>query len=789
MVMRISMLDLKAVRDLWTMRAQVATIALLVAAGVAVFVMSASNYFTLLRAQEEHYRSERFADLFVSLKRAPLPLLERLRMIDGVGVVEPRIVAAVRVDHPGSALPITGRMVSVPQHGQPLLNRLVLTKGDWMDSARPDQVLVNDAFARSRGMRPGDRIRVILNGRLQYFEISGIALSPEFVFATRPGDPLPDDRNFVVLWAAEPAVAAAFDMTGAFNDLALTTAPGANTASIIAALDDALAPYGGSGAIARRDHASHRFLEDELVEQRTLAFISPILFFGVAAFLLSVVVGRMVEAQRDQIASLKALGFPTAPILRHYFLFVGVIALAGAALGVLAGHLLALAIVESYRHFFNFPVLEHRLEVWIAVAAAAGSLVAALGAVLRAVTRIVLMPAAEAMRAAPPRFRHGALAGSGGFGLSARRLAALRGVIGRPLRTLFSIVGVGLAMPLIVLGLFWFDALAYMIDMTFDRTQRGDAYVTLNEASPDSVTTRLAGLEGVMLAEGQRIVPVLLGAAHRTYRTAIRGLPADGELNVPRQRDYSRVDVPEDGLLLSRKLAERLDVRPGESLTVQVLEGARPVRQVPLAGVSDDVLGMTATMSVGALNALMREGPLVNAVAMRIDARHRDALFRRLSEMPAVAATSLKAVWLELFEDRVVGMIRISAMALTMFGALIVVGVVYNTARVAFHERATELASLRILGFTRGEAAQVLLTELAVVVTLGIALGVFLSGWIVRLLLSARSNESFDIPPVISLQTLFIAALVVLATSLASAAVIRRRIDHLDLVGVLKARE
>jgi putative ABC transport system permease protein len=340
-----------------------------------------------------------------------------------------------------------------------------------------------------------------------------------------------------------------------------------------------------------------------------------------------------------------------------------------------------------------------------------------------------------------------------------------------------------------VLGLFWFDALAYMIDMTFDRIQRGDGQLTLNEAVPEAAAAGLAGLEGVMLAEGQRVVPVRLRSGHRAHRTAITGLPPQGELNVPRSRDYARVAVPEDGILLSRRLAGRLDLSLGDQLTVEVLQGSRPVREVRLAAVSDDVLGLTATMSLTSLNALMREGPLINAVALRTDPALHPSLFRRLSGTPAIATTSLKSVWLELFQDRVVGLIRISAVALTIFGGLIVVGVVYNTARVSFHERATELASLRILGFTRGEAARVLLTELAVVVTLGIALGAVLSGWVVRLLLAARSTESFDIPPIIAPATFAISALTILGASLASAWVIRRRIDGLDLVGVLKARE
>ncbi|MCZ8163770.1 MAG: FtsX-like permease family protein [Beijerinckiaceae bacterium] len=783
------MLNRKALRDFWALRTQVVSIALLIASGIAVFVMSASNYATLLRARNEHYAAERFADVFVSLKRAPLAIAERLRLIDGVGVLEARIAATIRIDDPSSALPVTGRMMSLPRHGQPALNRLVLRSGTWPDSARTDQVLVNEAFAARRGLRPGDSLRTTLNGRLQRFIIAGVALSPEFVFATRPGDPLPDDSHFAVLWAQERTLANTFDMFGAFNDLVLTLAPGANGLRVLAELDEVLSRFGSTGAILRRDHASDRFLSDELVEQRTLAVLAPAIFFGVAAFLLAVVVGRLVEAQRDQIASLKALGYPTGPILRHYFLLVSAIAVAGAGIGIVAGHVLAIWVVEAYRGFFRFPVMEHRLEIWAVLASFGVSLLVVLGAVTRSVTRIVLLPAMVAMRPAPPQFRAAALPDWLGLVWSTRSRMALRGIIGRPVRSALSMIGVGLAMPLIVLGLFWFDALDYMIDMTFERIQRGDVYVGLTEARSASALEEFRRLEGVMIAEGQRIVPVILRSEHRTYRASLSGLQPGGELNVARKSDYTRLPIPEEGLLLGRRLAERLGLRIGDSVTVEVLEGRRLVREIPLTAIADDVLGMSATLSIAAMNTLLREGALINVVALRVDPAHREALFRKLADRPAIATISSKQAWLALFRDRVMGFIVVSAGVLTLFGMLIVVGVVYNVARVTFHERATELASLRVLGFTQREAAGILLTELGVIVMVGTGIGIALSGWVVRVLLSARSTESFEIPPVIATSTYVISVLAVIVTSALSAWLIRGRVDRLDLVAVLKARE
>ncbi|TIO99730.1 MAG: ABC transporter permease, partial [Mesorhizobium sp.] len=243
---------------------------------------------------------------------------------------------------------------------------------------------------------------VVLNGRLQDFRVVGSALSPEFVFATRSAVPLPDDRNFVVLWAGEDAVASAFDMKGAFNDVAMTIAPGSSVRHVLDELDRLLAPYGGTGAYDRGDQPSHRFLEDELAEQETLSIFMPSVFFGIAAFLLNVVIGRMVEAQRGQIASLKALGFANGTIALHYFKLVTAIALLGSAVGLVLGCWFAVGVVGSYRAFFRFPSLDARFEPWLLVAATLVSVVAANLAAATSVYRIAVLPPAEAMRPATP---------------------------------------------------------------------------------------------------------------------------------------------------------------------------------------------------------------------------------------------------------------------------------------------------------------------------------------------------------------------------------------------------
>jgi putative ABC transport system permease protein len=398
----VSLLNRKLFRDINGMRGQIITIALLVAAGVAVFTASVSTYRTLEETRGRFYRDARFADVFVTLKRAPLAIVPRLAAIPAVNSVEPRIVRDVIVDWPYSPLPVSARLVSLANGGDETLNRLYLRRGAGPARGELRTALVNEAFAQANGIAPGTDLRVILNGRVETFRIGGIALSPEYVYAVKPGLLVPDDRFYAVLWVDRAAVESAFAMEGGFNNLIISLSQGADAPQVTEELDRLLEPYGATGAITRRDQPSNRFLEDELTQQKVMSTTIPYIFFGVAAFLLNVALGRLVTAQREQIAALKALGFPTTPIVFHYLKLVTIIVTAGSALGMVGGVIFGRGMVLSYREFFRFPDLTFELAPWSAAVGFCIGLAAAGLGVVAAIRKIVMLPPAVAMRPAAP---------------------------------------------------------------------------------------------------------------------------------------------------------------------------------------------------------------------------------------------------------------------------------------------------------------------------------------------------------------------------------------------------
>ncbi len=731
-----SLLDRKLYRDALAMRAQVITIALVVAAGIAVFVASISTYDSLRFGRDRFYLETRFPQIFVTMKRAPLAIAAQLAEIPGIASLEPRIVRDVIVDQPNSPLPVSARMVSIANAGDEVLARLHMRLGTAPRPRDSRSAALSEGFAEANRVGPGDEVRVLVNGRLQPFRISGVALSSEYVYAVKPGLPIPDDRLYAVLWVDRSAAEAAFDMKGAFNDLVVSLAPGTDPQPVIAELDRLLEPYGSVGAIARRDQPSNRFLEDELNQQRVMSITIPIIFFGVAAFLLNVALGRLVAAQREQIASLKALGFPTAPILAHYLklvlLIVLVGALAGTGFGIVFGH----AMMASYHGFFRLPDLAFRLTPWSVLVGAAVSLATASIGVVSALQSIVRVAPAVAMRPATPlRFRRSWIEGAFGALLpNPRRSMMLRGVAGRPLRTALTVAGVALAVPMVVLALFWRDAIDQMIDVQFHLVDRGNVVATFPHPFDRAIVGDLAHQTGVLVAEGQRIVPVRLRAGHWSYLTSIVGLPSASELRRPHDAALRRIDVPPEGITLTRRLAERLAVKAGDTLTIEVMEGRRHKRDLPVAAIVDETIGMSSYMQIDALNALTGEGEVASAVEMYVDPESIPALAKRLKELPVVESVAMKAYTLSSFFDKVAGLVLVSAGILTGFAVIISVGIVYNSARIGLQERAWELASLRVLGFTRGEVSAILFSELAFEVALGVPVGLLLSRAVVGLI-------------------------------------------------------
>ena len=788
---RMRMLDRKLVRDLWAMKGQAFAIAIVICAGVTMYVTYLSNFDSLQWTRAAYYEEARFADVFASLTRAPSWLEERIAAIPGAAAVETRVVADVTLDVPGMTEPAVGRLVSLPEYGLPRLNGVYLRRGRWIDPARTDEVLASEMFCDEHGLMPGDTVSVVINGRWRRLTIVGVALSPEYVYAIRPGEMVPDSRRFGIFWMDRRALASAFNMEGAFNDVAVGLVPGASEAQVIDALDELLEPYGGRGAFPQSQQASAWTLENELGQLQMFGFLVPLIFFGVAAFVLHVALPRALALQRAQIAALKALGYSNAAIAWHYVKWALAIAAGGALAGVAAGSWLGARLIGLYNEFFRFPALSYHLSASVAVVSVAASLiVAALGA-QSAVRRAVRVPPAEAMRpAGPTRYRRSLLERWSRWvrpALATRMV--LRNLERQPTRALLSMVGIAFAVAVLLVGLSFIDVMDDLIDHQFNRVMRQDATVVLVEPRAGRVVHDVRHLPGVLDVEPMRVAPVRLRAGTRERTLVITGLPEHPHLNRVLDRAGTPVAMPSHGLVLSRVLGEVLSVVPGDEVQVEVLEGRRPVRRVPVAMLVDDMFGLQAYMRLDELGLLLRERNTISAVSVTVDPAARDRFYAEVKVVPAIAGVTLREATLQNFRDTMAENMNLQIFINVMFAAVIAFGVVYNSARVSLSERSRELASLRVLGFTRAEISFILLGELAVLTLGALPLGAVIGYLLGQLILVGLSNEVYRLSFVVTPATVAWTWFIVIVATVLSGLVVRRRLDRLDLVAVLKIQE
>lgn len=771
----LSVLDLKLLRDAWSMRGQGLAIALVIAGGVAVHLVMAGMLGSLDATRAAYYERYRFADIWAPAVRAPNALIDEIREIDGVAAAQSRILAPVLFDMPNMSAPPSGVIHSLPHEGRPLVNDIHLVSGALPDATRRDQVVVLSGFADAHELRPGDTVDVTIRGRRERLTISGVALAPEYVYAIAPGQIVPDPALFGVLWMDREALETAADQQGAFNEVVVRLSRGAEAAPVRAELDRLLAPYGGSGAYTRREHVSAAFLQSELDQLETMGAILPPIFLAVAAFLVNIVISRLIAVEREQIGLMKAFGYSSESVTVHYLKLVGLIAVLGLGIGFALGLWLGHAMALMYTQYYSFPFLIF----------AASPTVYAIGVL------VTLLAPAVAMRPPPPpdySRASGAMLTRLPF-LDHQTRMVLRQIFRWPVRAALTVSGIAASGALMVMTLYFLDAMTVMIESYFSLSNRHDMAVVFVEPRTMSAFHELAGRDGVLEAEPFRSVSARLRYDNREVVMSVTGVIDDPALSRMIDAQGRTVSPPPGGLVLSQDLADRLNVEAGQTLIAQITEGARPRLERVIARTPDVLIGSGAQMRLADLNAALGEGRAISGVYLRVDPAFRDALYLELKEAPLVAGVQLHALARENFTELMDRSMGRSIYIYTLFAGMIALGVIYNSVRVSLAERERELASLRVLGFTRGEVSYILLAESALLTLLALPIALLSGAAMAWAMAKAMSSDFFRLPFVIEASTFGYSACVLIVITVVSGLIVRRRINTLDLIAVLKTRE
>ena len=784
-------LDKKLFRDLKRLWAQALAIALVLACGVATLILAIGAYRSLEGTRAAYYERNSFASVFASTTRAPESLKSEIARLPGVLSAETRISETVLLDIPGVAEPSSGLLLSMPDHAQPRLNKPYLRSGRMPDPGRLNEVVISEAFASAHGFIAGSAFSGTVNGKKLTFTVSGIALSPEFIYALGPGEMVPDDKRFGIIWMRRKALAGITNLDGAFNSVSLSLLPGSSEDKVISGLDRLLQPYGGTSAYARKDQTSHAFLDSELNQLKAMARVIPPIFLLVSAFLINMILSRLILLEREQIGLLKALGYSSYNIAVHYVKLVVVIAVTGIAIGFGAGTWLGDGLTRLYAKFFHFPffIFQRNLDVY--VLAAGLCIAAAVAGALKSVYQAAALPPATAMQPAPPtRYsKAGFISNIAGQLFSQLAIMSFRHMWRWPFRTGFTVFGTSMGVALLITALFSFGSVNFMIDTVFFRTDRQDATITFSSPLAPGVTHEVSRLPGILSVEPFRTMAVSIEHGSLRERVAITGKPQSTRLSRLVDTGLQPVTLPRQGLVLSERLANNLKVRSGDVVRVKLLEEGNTIVSVPVVQVVQAYIGLTAYMNLDDMNRMSRIGPRITGAFVELDPTVLPQLYNAIKSMPMAASIALQSAALRQFRDTIEQNITIMTTVYTVLAVIIAFGVVYNSARIQLSERGRELASLRVLGFTQREVALVLIIELGVAVLLAQPLGWALGSGFSWAVVQGFQSDLFRVPFVIERSAFGWSSLAVLIAAIISALIVISRVYRLDLIRVLKTRE
>jgi putative ABC transport system permease protein len=747
-------LDKKLLRELGQNRGLLAAIISIVVVGVTCYVAMQSAYRNLDSARQHYYRQCRMSDFWIDLEKLPTSELNRLSHLDPNWELQGRIQFLCLVDLPEANVPINGLVVSAPLSPQKSQNRLQLKSGDFFSSGDAREVILNDAFARHHHFRPGDTITLLIHQKQQKLLITGTAISSEFTYLLGPGAVMPDPGSFGVFYLPQKLVEQLYDYDGACNQVTGKWGPSSipNPESL-RNLENKLEDYGFVSTTELQQQTSNQFLVNEIAGLRSVATLIPFVFLAVAAVVLNVLVSRLVRKQQTLIGTLKAIGYPDLRILTHFLklgLFVGLL---GGGLGCLAGYGLSAGLTAVYRHYFEFPNLESEIFWQVHLAGCLASVGCAVLGCLQAARRAMSLQPATAMRpAAPAPIRQAAfeqwLPGWNVWHADWR--LTIRNLWRQKTRTLTAIFSCSMGSGLLVAGLMMLASQNYLIDFQFFRTQRSHLNVRFNSEQNAEAIFEIQQLPHTQVVEPILEIAGDLRFQHRKETLAIQGLVPQAELTVPRSSHGSPLLIPDHGIILERRLAEKLGLRVGDLFEFTPKTGDRLPCQLTVTQISDGFLGLACYADIRYLSQLMHEPLVVTGVQLRVEGSPDEhlQLLAELRSRPQIQSVVSQQHLSKTLRETLLKNQSVMISTLIIFSGVIYFGSILNFLLVSLAERQREVATFRALGFTPLEIGQIFLRENLVTNGLGTLAGMPIGFGLISLTAWSFNNDLIRLPVV-----------------------------------------
>lgn len=790
----VSVLHRKLLRELNQSRWQLLAIAALITSGISCYVGLLSTYEDLERTRVAYYAECRMADFWIGLKKAPRSALDELAPLPGIADLRARIRFEITVNLDQVDHPVSGRLLSLPEQRQSVINGFVLRRGSYFTGESQREVIIDEAFADEHQLDPGDTLELLLNGRLELLSIVGTASSSEFTYLIGPGSLIPDPRTYGVFYVQQEFAESLYDFEGACNEVIGTVAPETDVTRLLIDIEERLDDYGVAAVVPLKDQVSHFMLVNEIVMGRKMAVTLSSIFLLVSALILNILMTRFVEQQRTIVGTLKAIGVRQSRITLHYMSFGLAVGFAGSLLGCLAGNAMAGGLTSVYSQYYSFPVLEHEWSLRYSLEGTLIGMLASLSGCWRGVRAVARLHPAEAMRPAAPRRGHHILLERAPViwtRLGFESQLVLRDLFRYRARTLAGLFASTMGAAMLLTALYYRDSLIHLVKFQYELVDRSDYQLVLRDETPGEVLDEIRQLPGVNHVEPSLAVACRLVNGHRSRRVSIIGIPADSQLNIPRTRAGIRIPIPESGLILDQRIADSLGLELGDPITMIPVRGDRTPRKTTLAQITHGYLGTTIYAQIDELNRLIHEQQTLNLVLVKSDpAVDINRQFKQeLKTLPALQALNDTRQARQNLEFEIIRNLNVMTWWLIFFSGLIFFGSIINSTLVTLSERAREIATLRVVGYQMQDVGRLFLREILWINLTGSLLGLPVGYALSAVSAEAFSSDLFRMPLKIEWTTWLLTPTLSLVFCLLSHQIVERRLKHMDWRSALMIKE
>ncbi|MEA4926621.1 MAG: FtsX-like permease family protein [Syntrophomonadaceae bacterium] len=771
---------------------QFLAVSTVVMAGVIVYIAMSSSYYVLSQSRDQFYRDNNFADQYFQVVKAPEGIVKQLQMIPGVKSITGRTQRDLSIIKANGDRG-TARVVSYSLPLEKELNRLTLVEGRYFADNRggSPEVVLDPKFLAANDLAWGDQVTVVVDGKEVFLTVVGSAISPEFIYAMKDSaDILPDPMLFGIFMLENRQAQEILNMPGQINQVLLEFTPGADQTQVVEEVKSILRPYGLLASYPRRDQMSHAILQGELDQLRSITIFLPAIFLGIAAAIQFVILRRLIRAQRTQIGIMKAIGYNSSQIMLHYSSYAVIVSLFGALAGTWLGHMLSGTIATTYAAYFNLPGLTggHNLQAIIS-----GLLLSMAVAVIAGVSAsrgVLNIKPAEAMRPEPPRRSGQTILEkwvwlwqrlNPVWKMTLRNISRNRGRFG------VTILGVAFAVALLVIALFTNDAVDYIMQRYFYGGQSYDLSIRFNSVLPEKELLNISRIDGVQKVEGFLELPVKLNYGSRSEDEVLIAYPPDLTMKKLESDQGEPIRIPTEGLLINQRTASKLGVEPGAVVEVETLMPTGPVHydNIEIAGEIRQLIGGGSYIDLQRANAVLQERNLVSGAMIKVEPAQLAAVENEIGKMLNVTSVISRQKELQNFEKNLESMIY-SIGLMILFAIILGYAIVYNSAVMNYAERQREIACLRVIGYTTGEAASLLRRESLLHTVIGVGLGLPLGRLIAQAYVQSVSTDLYTLPVVIYPLTYLFSAIGGIIFIRLAHHVALKGIKQLDLAATLK---